>query len=207
MLHQRQQTLPASERDYVEWHRGRTTYGLWLVELETEEISKKVQAARKHLADFLLKPYHRQPHISIFICGFLTEALSFDDDYTTEQLHVHAELLNNADIKPFAIEVGRLNSFASAPFLEVQDLNKGIERVRAVLSTTATEIGRSSFTPHVTIGLYSRAFQSRIVTGKISIFQSKPVRLVVERLTFATYKAREIAGALAKKHSVALRSG
>lgn len=207
MLYHKQETLPASQRDYVEWHRGRTTYGLWLVELGTEEIFQQVAAAREHLSDFLLKPYHRQPHVSIFICGFLTEAATFDDDYSTEQLHVHAELLHNADIKPFVIEVGVLNSFASAPFLEVRDLDNGIERVRAVLSTTTREIGRNSFTPHVTVGQYSQAFQSRIVAAKISMFQSKPISLTVERLTFATYEAREIAGALTRKHPVALLSG
>jgi hypothetical protein len=204
MLYQKQETIPLIKRDYVEWHRGRTTYGLWLVELGTEEISQKVEAAQEHLSDFLLKPYHRQPHVSIFICGFLADALSFDDDYSTEQLHVHAEWLHNADIKPFVIEVGRLNSFASAPFLEVHDLDHGIERVRSVLSATTKEIGSSSFTPHVTVGLYSRAFQSRVVVEKISTFQSLPIRLTIEQLTFATYDAREIAGALTRKHSVTL---
>src|SRR5271169_1847545 len=115
MLHQRQETIPAIRRDYVEWHRGRTKFGLWLIELGTDELYQKVEAARKHLYDFLLKPYHRQPHISIFICGFLVETPSYDDDYSTEQLHIQAELLKNADIKPFVIEVGALNSFASAP--------------------------------------------------------------------------------------------
>ena len=204
MLYQKQETIPAGKRDYVEWHRGRTTYGLWLVELGTEEISQKVEAAQEHLSDFLLKPYHRQPHISLFICGFLAENPSFDDDYSTEQLQAHAELLISASIKPFAIEIGGLNSFASAPFLEVRDPDNGIERVRAVLSTTTREIGRSSFTPHVTVGLYSQSFQGRDVAGKISTFQSKPIRLIVERVTFATYEAREIAGALTRKHTIPL---
>lgn len=208
MLHQTQETIPASQRDYVEWHHGRRTYGLWLVELGTEEISKKVEAARKHLSDFLLKPYLRQPHISIFICGFPTEVPSFNDDYTTEQLHAHAEMLSKAAIKPFVLEVGGLNSFASAPFLEVRDLEGGIERARAALSTTTQEIGRSSFTftPHVTVGLYSLAFQSRVVAEQLSTFQSNPIRLFVERLTFATYEAREIAGALTARHAIVLRS-
>lgn len=206
MLYQKQQTIPASQRDPVEWRRGRTTYGLWLVALGTEEISKKVETAREHLSDFLLMPYHRQPHVSIFICGFPAEAATFDDDYSTEQFHGHTELLYKAAIKPFVIEVGGLNSFASAPFLEVRDLDNGIGRVRAVLSTTTQEIGRTSFTPHVTVGLYSRAFQSRIVAERISTFQGKPISLFVERLTFATYEAREIAGTLTGKHTVILQS-
>jgi 2'-5' RNA ligase len=206
MLHQRQETIPAIRRDYVEWHHGRTIYGLWLIELGAEELYLKVEAAREHLSDFLLKPYHRQPHISIFICGFLADTTSYEDDYSAKQLHIQAELLKNAHIKPFVIEVGGLNSFASAPFLEVQDLQDGIKRVRAILSMTAKEAGRSSFTPHVTIGLYSQAFPSRVVTEKISTFQNKPIRLAIDRLTFATYDAREITGVLTGKHEVTLLS-
>ncbi|HYA87668.1 MAG TPA: 2'-5' RNA ligase family protein [Nitrospirota bacterium] len=206
MLHQGLETIPASKRDYVEWHRGRAEYGLWLIELGTEELFQQVYAAREHLSDFLLKPYYRQPHISVFICGFPAETLSFDDDYSVEQFHAQAELLKNADIRPFDIEVGGLNSFASAAFLEVEDPHNGIEQVRAVLSTTAREIGRSSFTPHVTVGLYSQAFPSSFVTTKISTFQRKPVRLTVNQITFATYEARKIGGALTGKHRVALHS-
>ena len=204
MRYQRQETIPAVKRDYVEWHRSRPKYGLWLIELVTEELFQKVDAARVHLSDFLLTPYYRQPHISIYICGFLAKTVSFDDDYSIELFHIQAELLKNAGIEPFVIEVGGLNSFASAPFLEVQDLEDGMARVRAVLSTTAKEIGRNSFTPHVTVGLYSQAFQSRVVAEKILTFQSNPVRLTINVLTFATYEAREIAGALTREHCVAL---
>jgi hypothetical protein len=206
MLFQRQETIPAIKRDYVEWHRGRAEYGLWLIELETEEIFQKVEAAREHLSDFLLKPYHRQPHVSVFICGFLAETVSLDDDYSTEQFHVQTELLKNAHLRPFVIEVGGLNSFAAAPFLEVEDLDNGIAQARALLSRTAKEIGRSSFTPHVTVGLYSQAFQSSIVARKISTFLCEPVRLTVNQLTFATYEARKLAGSLTGKFRVTLRS-
>jgi 2'-5' RNA ligase superfamily len=183
-------------RDHSEWHRGRLNYGLWLVELASEEVFEKVAAAREHLSDFLLAPYFRQPHISLFICGFPADAPQFEDDFSTEQLRVQKESLKHADIRPFAVEVGGLNSFASAPYLEVRDLNGGLDRVRAVLSTAAREIGRSTFTPHVTIGLYSAVFPSSEVMKKIAAFQSRPVRAIISKFTFATYEAREIAGAL-----------
>jgi len=70
MLHKIQKKIPTINRDYVEWHRGRMEYGLWLIKLGTKEIYQSVDAAREHLSDFLLKPYQRQRHVSIFICGF-----------------------------------------------------------------------------------------------------------------------------------------
>ncbi len=131
--------------------------------------------------------------------------MSFDDDYSTKQLHVETEFLRNTGIKPFVIGVGGLNSFVSAPFLEVQDLEGGIKRVSALLSSTSKENGRSSFTPHVTIGLYSQAFNGCGVLEKISTFQCKPAKLTIDQLIFAIYEAREISGGLTVKHHVALQ--
>ncbi len=105
MLHQRQETIPAIIRDHPEWHRGRKKFSLWLVDLCKDEICEYVKRAKEHLSDFLLKPYHRQPHISLFICGFLTGAAYLDDDYTMKQFDVHAAMLRHADIKPFTVEV------------------------------------------------------------------------------------------------------
>jgi hypothetical protein len=205
MLCQRLTTLPSKLQDYPEWHRGRKEYALWHIELENEEASKKINAAKEHLSDFLLKPYHRQPHITTFVCGFLTDSLRFDDDYSFEQFHVHAQCLSDATVKPFVVEIGGLNSFASAPFLEVDDLEGGIGRLRSVLSATGKEIARSVYTPHITIGLYSEAFPSTVVARKISAFPTAPSRFKVERITFATYKARELVGALTSRYEVAFR--
>lgn len=206
MLHQRQETIPSIIQDHDEWHRGRKNYSLWLIDAATEKICKKVEAAKEHLSDYLLKPYQRQPHITMFVCGFLADTPQFDDDYSTEQFRVQTQMLREGNIKSFLIEVGGLNSFSSAPFLEVHDLDGGIERARAALSTSVSEIGRSTFTPHITIGLYSGAYPSKIVTGKISTFESRPVRLKVERIIFGTYHAQEIAGALTHRCDIALRT-
>ena len=204
MLHQNPTTVPSITQDYPEWHRGRKDYALWLIELGNEEIHKKVHAAREHLAEFLLKPYQRQPHITLFVCGFLADTPRFKDDYGREELRVHTQLLNDSKVKPFSIEIGKLNSFASAPFLEVDDSEGGIHRVRSLLSNAAKEIGRSAFMPHLTVGLYSGTFSSTVVGRRISTFSSEPVRFKVERITFASYQAQEIAGPLSHTCDVAL---
>lgn len=204
MLHQRQETIPSIIRDHREWHRGRKDYSLWLIDAATEEICKKVEAAKEHLSDYLLKPYQRQPHVTVFVCGFLADIPHFDDDYGTEQFRVQTQMLEEANVESFFIEIGGLNSFASAPFLEVHDLEGGLEKVRAALSTSVSEIGRSTFTPHITIGLYSGAYPSESVSARISTYESRPVRLKVERIMFGTYHAQEIAGVLTYRRDVAL---
>ena len=204
MLHERRETIPSIIKDHPEWHRGRRDYSLWLINASTGEICEKVGAAKEHLSAYLLKPYQRQPHITVFVCGFLTDTPLFEDDYSPEQFRVQAQMLEEGKIKPFFLEIGGLSSFSSAPFLEVRDLEGGIERARAALSISVSEIGGGTFTPHITIGLYSGAYSSKIVAGRISTFKSRPVRLRVERITFATYRAREIAGALTHQFDVAL---
>jgi 2'-5' RNA ligase len=204
MLHQNQETIPSPNRDYPEWHRGRQDYSVWLIELGGMEVSQKVAAAREHLSDLLIKPYQRQPHITVYVCGFVADTPRYDDDYSAEQLEHHAHLLRAEAVKPFTVEIGGLNSFASAPFLEVADLDGGLDRMRALLSTTGKEIGRREYTPHITVGLYSGVFPGSVVFERISSFPKDPCKLTVDRITFATYHAREIAGALTGRYVVAL---
>lgn len=204
MLNQKSHTLPTIMDDYPEWHRGRKEYAVWIIELAGEEILRIVKAARRHLSGFLLGPYERQPHITLFVCGFLTEAARFDDDYCRHQADAHRQLLSGSGIGPFSIEIGGLKSFAAAPFLEVHDREGGIERVRALLSSTTTEIAQSAFKPHVTVGLYSGTFPSKMVCEKIATFSPRPASLVVNQITFATYRASAICGPLAYKHRTVL---
>lgn len=174
-----------------------------LIELDSMEVSQKVRTAREHLSEFLIQPYQRQPHITIFVCGFLAGTASYADDYSVEQFERHAQSLRAAAVKPFTVEIGGLNSFASAPFLEVADLEDGIERLRTLFLTNGMEIARSTYSPHVTIGLYTAAFPSSVVSERIASFPRKPCKLTVDRVTFATYRAQEMAGALTWRNVVA----
>jgi 2'-5' RNA ligase len=205
MLHQSQETIPSPVHDHPNWHHGRQDYSVWLIELGGMEVSQKVAAAREHLSPFLLKPYQRQPHITIFVCGFLADTPQYDDDYSAGQLERHAHLLKVSAVKPFTVEIGGLNSFASAPFLEVADPEGGLDRVRSLLLSTGKEIGRSSYTPHITVGLYSGAFPGSMINERISSFPKDPCKLMVDRITLATYQAREMAGALTYRYAVALQ--
>jgi ribosomal protein L25 (general stress protein Ctc) len=94
----------------------------------------------------------------------------------------------------------------SAPFLEVHDREGSLERIRGVLSANGQEIGRSTYTPHVTIGLYAGSFPNGIVSSKIAAFPKETCMFTVDRITFARYRAQETAGALTYQHDVSLRT-
>ena len=175
-----------------------------MIELEHDEVHRKVWAARNHLSGLLLAPYERQPHITLVVCGFLVDERRWYDDYDKSQFDEHCRQLEESKLKPFSVEIHGLDSFASAPFFQVHDCQGGIEKIRALLSTTEIDIGRDRYSPHVTIGLYSGAFDSRIVLERIKAFAAEPVRLSVDRITFATYDASDIRGLLVYKQQVVL---
>ena len=196
MLRQYPTTIPAEARDFPEWHHGRETYAVWILQLEDGAISEKFKAARDHLDGYLLKPYRRQPHITLFVCGFLVEKPQYNDDFTHQQLQTQFKTLEKADIGPFEIEIGGINSFASAPYLEVHDLDDGISRLRELLSRGAREFRTAPYTPHLTVGLYSGAYPSEDVMSRMATFLRKPIRWKVNQITLATYQAQEFAGRL-----------
>lgn len=194
-------------RDFPEWHRGREVYGVWVLRCdENKSIQEKFKAAREHLNGYLLEPYHRQPHITLFVCGFLVEEHQYNDDFTRAQLDAQARALEKGNIKPFEIMIGGMKSFASAPFLEVYDPEGGIPRLRKVLSHGAREFRTAPYRPHLTIGLYSDAFPSKEVLACMADFPGEPVRLVVEQVTFAAYQAEKVAGELRYGYNFRLKS-
>jgi 2'-5' RNA ligase len=201
MLHQFPTTIAAEKRDYPEWHRGRETYAVWILQMEEAAIQEKFKAAREHLNGYLLGPYQRQPHITLLVCGFLVEEPKYNDDFTQEQIQAQMQALKSAKIQPFEIEIGGLNSFASAPFLEVHDPEGGIARLREILSRGAREFRTASYTPHLTVGLYADAFSSEDVLGKLAGFSTKSIRWKVEQITLATYRAKEFSGKLNYKRN------
>lgn len=196
MLNSVPTTVPSEDRDFPEWRRGRKNYAVWILQLPEQAILEKFQAAREHLSGYLLKPYHRQPHITLFVCGFLVDKPQYSDDFTQTQLQDQIQALENAGIQPFEVEIGGLNSFASAPYLEVYDLQEGIARLRETLSRGAREFRTAPYTPHLTIGLYAGAFPSEKLVKRLMAFPAEPILLKVEQIAFATYRAQEIAGLL-----------
>jgi 2'-5' RNA ligase len=198
-------TLRSEERDYKEWHKGRREYAAWMIDIQSEPVRSRFDAAREHLAEFLLEPYRRQAHVTLFVCGFLVEVPRFDDDYAIEERKYHLRALREAEIAPFEIKVGGINSFAATPFLEVFDVGGGIKRVREVLSSTRCEIRAGEYVPHLTLGLYSGEFEVAGVAERISSFGAvSPITYLVDEISLTTYSAFEIAGPLAAAYGVDL---
>jgi len=207
MLHQVPTTILSEIRDYPEWRRGRKSYVVWVLHCDqSKAIHKKFRAARAHLKGYLLEPYHRQPHITLFVCGFLVEEDMYNDDFTQAALDAQTQVLEKANPQSFEIEIGGMNSFSSAPFLEINHPERGILRLREVLSRGAPEFRTAPYRPHLTLGLYADAFPSKEVLERMASFSNGPLRWRVEQLTLARYRAEEIAGELSYEYKHWLKS-
>lgn len=207
MLHEHRETVPSVVQDHSEWHRGRDRYSLWLIRLESAEVGSRIAAAREHLSGLLLEPYLRQPHITVFVCGFPADNPVLEDDYGIARFRQQSQALRAAAIDPFPLEISGLNSFSSAPFLEIVDREGGLERIRQVLGGSTTEVGRGGavFIPHITVGLYAGAFPAGAVQQRMSRFRPAPCPVMVDKITFAHYDSRELAGPLTYDEEVPLR--
>lgn len=190
------QTLQNVRRDFPEWHLGRPRYALWALDVDVALVRAAVAGAARHLDDLLLDNYHRQPHITLALCGFPTGSPTYPDDFGPAALDARLAALQTLALAPFEVEIGRLASFTSAPFLAARDVNGGIHALRHALTGEQSEPG-GPYTPHVTVGLYGGAWPTARVLPRLDGFDGHaPIRCHIERLSLMSYAAPEIGGRL-----------
>ncbi len=162
--------LGADRLDYPEWHLGRARYALWAIDAEIFAVAKRLEDWRERLRDFLVAPYERPAHVTVAVCGFPCVAgrathepaannvvPARNDDALPAQLAAQEERLRALRLPPFTLRIRDLNSFASAPFLEVEDETAALSQLRAAVAPQAGEFRSTPYVPHVTVGIYSGA--------------------------------------------------
>jgi 2'-5' RNA ligase len=187
------------QRDFVEWHRGRSRYVLWGIDVDLPALTRRIAAAQTQLDGLLLAGYERQPHITLALCGFpgagpFGSALLPPDEFGAQLLNQQITTLQRTQPKPFEIEIGDLSSFASAPYLSVTDACGGIETIRSCLDPGSDT---HAYTPHVTVGLYADAWSTPCVRSKLMAFTQYPaLPMRVARIGLFAYEASVIGGPL-----------
>lgn len=198
------ETLVAELRDYPEWHRGRLRYGVWLALVDDPALLDYLRAAQARLADLLHPSPQRQPHLTVFVCGFEAAARRADDDFTPAQLHAQIERLQRVRGPACALPLGRADSFASAAFLPVGDPQGRLARWRAALGGAAREVRQQAYHAHVTLGLYRRTVDAATLRRRLAELDPPPPTLPVRQLHYATYAASTMLGPLESRHCLQL---
>ena len=64
-------TIASEDRDFAEWHGGRTHAAVWAFELDLPEVREMIAAAHRRLGHLLLPRYARQPHVTVAFAGLM----------------------------------------------------------------------------------------------------------------------------------------
>lgn len=198
------ETLATELRDYPEWHRGRRRYGVWLAPVTDPALLGYVGDAQRQLADLIHASPQRQPHLTLFVCGFEQPARVADDDFSPAQLQRQIELLGASRGPACVLPLGRPDSFASAAFLPVGDPSGRLDGWRRTLGEAAREVRQAVYVPHVTLGLYRRRVGADVIRRRLAQLAPPPVPLRVGQLHYATYDARTLFGPLESRHCLML---
>lgn len=191
-------TLRNEQRDFPEWHLGRPHYALWALDLDVPALRQRVAAADGHLSGLLLADYCRQPHVTLSLCGFPSACPQHTDDFGAAALAAQLAALRRAQPRPFDIEVGALASFASVPYLAVQDAGGQIAALRECLAGGSLNDSCGTYTPHVTVGLYADAWPMSEVQARLASFAGRQaLHLRISGISLLSYASAHIGGALA----------
>lgn len=201
-------TVRNVRRDFSEWHRGRSPYVFWGLDVDLPAVRAQVARAAAHLGGYLLDAYGRQPHVTLDLCGFPGAASGHDDEFLPAMLERQCSALRGAGVPAFEIEVGGLSSFSSAPFLSVGDRGGRIATVRECLAVDGRPRLLGDYVPHVTVGLYAGAWPATEVGARLAGFPGEDrTRCRIERLSLMAYQPTEIGGPLSCLADYLLASG
>jgi len=209
-------TIATQQLDYPLWHKGRTRYGIWALEIDAANILLRFHSAQQALADYLLPQYQRQPHITLYVCGFLDwlgpQCPQANDNFSQHALEQQRVRLSDKlkeitqGQKGFNLQVGSVNSFSSAPYLQITDPHQHLGRLRAAFSSGTTldntdEFRSSPFTPHLTLGLYRDAFNCRTLDEEFQRINHQrgfetELPLTIKALHFMSYGSHCVGSSL-----------
>jgi len=206
LKHGPSETVVAELRDYPEWHRQRQRYGVWIIPVSDPVLLDYIEAARQRLADLLYPSLRRQPHLTVFVCGFEQPECVADDDFSPTQLHDQIESLQGLRGAACSLSLGAPDSFASAAFIPVMDSSGQLTQWRCALEVAAKEVRQTTYVPHITLGLYKRKAMAEEVRQRLREIDAPSTSLRISQLHYATYDARLHFGPLETRHIVRLES-
>ena len=201
------ETVVADLRDYPQWHRQRYRYGVWTIPVEDPVLLHYISRARRQLADLLHPSEQRQPHLTLFVCGFEQPTCVAADDFSPAQLSEQLESLTSLPDGGCALPLRAPDSFASAAFIPVVDPLGRLTRWRGALAVAAHEVRQSSYVPHITLGLYQRKAGADEVRQRLGEIEAPAMSLQVSELRYVTYDARQHFGPLETQRVVRLKLG
>ncbi len=143
--------LGPSPGERARWAAGRPRYAVWAIRIEHEGVLGRIAMLQTQLAAWTRPIDLSDIHVTVWVAGFPCAEPSLNDDIRAVDLDRQTDALQGEP--SFRLSIGRANSFTTAPFLEVRDLDGGLDRIRSILAACGPpELRFAAYRPHVTIG-------------------------------------------------------
>ena len=175
--------------DFYDWHKGRSKYAVWVLELDDDPFLQRYREAQHHLSPYLISTYVRKPHITLAPCGFLSSEKQYCDDYCLDAIKKDIEQI--LSLKLNVIEVAIRNvliSYAIAPGFEVLDIQGNLTQLNDQLSKRDHFEENYDYFPHVTVGLYNDEWPTDLILRELKQFEvQKDVLLHFNAIKLVSY--------------------
>lgn len=195
MIHEPSTVIPLLEQDYPQWHKNRSYFCLWYIEIICHDILNYIQIKQSEFQHFLAPYYHRQAHITLFVNGFWVEQKMYIDDFNQQNLNTQIQALQTLDLEPFTLTLEHLHSFDNCLAIKIQH-HPIFNHIRQVFNQTHQEISPSDYIPHITLGFYRESFLKQQILDKIQNTVYQKLSFQVDKLTFGYYHAQALQGQL-----------
>lgn len=188
------------------WLCGRTRYAVWVIDGAESphtawHLRRRLAAVRAALAPWITWG-RRQPHLTLQVCGFMRDAsvAQWNDDFTPAMQAAQCAALVQQAPRRFTLRLGEVASFASAAYLTVDDVDGALPALRQALALAHDEFRHGPWVPHVTLGLYRRAWPWAEVQAALQRLHAtqrwRPLTLRVRSVALVSYDAADLGGRL-----------
>lgn len=196
--------IPTEQRDYFEWHLNRKRFALWYLQIEQDDCVAYCQRLTQQFSHLMIQPMQRQPHVTIFVCGFWLDPVTRADDFSSSQLEKQLQQLQQLSLEPIQLQSGQIRSFESSLCLEILDTQHQLQRLRAIMGQSAVEIRSQAFFPHISLGIYRQAYHYDQIMACINQVEQQHFTLHCSQLHFGYYHAQHLQGPLYAAHTLRL---
>ncbi|MFT6030400.1 MAG: 2'-5' RNA ligase [Oleiphilaceae bacterium] len=178
------------DKNFEEWHLGIPYYGFWAIVIEQPEYLSLISKAQNHLQHFFLPNYSRQAHITLNVCGLMSE-----DHFSNAALDDQISIIEEMKLSVFEVSLSHIDSFTTAAYLHISDASDTLCKINQTLSVISHNSTPTIYQPHITLGLYREKFESKCVVEEIMKFGRVEIpSMIAKEVHFCRYETSNIQG-------------
>lgn len=163
-----------------DWHKGRKNYSVWLTKVNSKELLELADIITDELFRAVKIIKVNQPHITIFVSGFVVDKKRYDDDITLDSISKSISKLSKLKLDTSKLRVTGINYNEHVIYFTLDILGDSISKLREVLSSVSREVIFNRYFPHITIGHYTSNVPLSMVGSVLDKYKVLPLPIEVQ---------------------------